>query len=250
MIAGLVTYLLGLKHLPPEADRTARKAIPPLDRAGWLTIGWLTAIIAITVFQSVSYYQTSNVGMVWINEHVDLKTPVGSVPVAWFNALDSFVSIIVVPPLFALWGWQARRGREPSDLGKIGIGAAICAVSTAMPAIGSALAHGGKVNVLYPLIGWAGTGVAFLYYWPTLLALVSRKTPPGTAGVMLGVTFCSIFVGNLTMGWIGTLYEKMSPTAFWALDAGIAVIGAVLVLLFRTLLAERPDPSVAAPAEA
>ena len=46
-------------------------------------------------------------------------------PLSWFNSIDSFASIVVVPPLVALWAWQARRGREPTDVEKIGIGCAL-----------------------------------------------------------------------------------------------------------------------------
>ena len=53
----------------------------------------------------------------------------GAIPASWFNSIDAFVSIIAVPPLIYLWGWQAKRGREPSDVAKIGIGAAIASAS-------------------------------------------------------------------------------------------------------------------------
>ena len=46
--------------------------------------------------------------------------PFGTVPTAWFNSVDSFASIVAVPPLVALWAWQARRGREPASIAKIG----------------------------------------------------------------------------------------------------------------------------------
>jgi proton-dependent oligopeptide transporter, POT family len=38
------------------------------------------------------------------------------------------------------------------------------------------------------------------------------------------------------MGWVGPLYETMTPAAFWSLNAAIAASGAVLVaLLWRPL---------------
>ena len=51
-----------------------------------------------------------NIGIVFIDAHVSLATPVGSVPASWFNSVDAFASIVAVPPLVALWAW-ARRGR-------------------------------------------------------------------------------------------------------------------------------------------
>ncbi|QUD89633.1 hypothetical protein [Phenylobacterium montanum] len=84
-------------------------------------------------------------------------------------------------------------------------------------------------------------GIAFLYYWPTLMALVSRRSPPQVSEAMLGVIFLSLFVAKTTMGWVGSLYEKMTPAAFWSLDAAIAMAGALSVFaLWRLLTPEGP----------
>jgi len=65
-----------------------------------------------------------------------------------------------------------------------------------------------------------------------LLALVSRVAPASVNATMVSAAYLTLFVANILMGWVGSWYEKMSPAAFWALDAGIAAIGALLVLLF------------------
>jgi len=80
-------------------------------------------------------------------------------------------------------------------------------------------------------------GIGFLYYWPTLLALVSRKAPAQVNATMMGLSFMSVFVGNILIGWIGGFYEKMTPLAFWLMHVGIAACGGVLVLLFGRALA-------------
>ena len=206
--------------------------------------------MGITIFQSIAYYQIMNVGMVWINDAVDLSTPLGAVPVAWFNSIDSFVSIIAVPPLVLLWARQARRGNEPDDVAKIGIGAALCAASAGLLALGALMAGNGKASILVPVAAWTGMGVAFLYYWPPYLALISRAAPAKVNGTLMGVAFISLFVGNIVIGWVGTFYEKLTPARFWTLDASIAAIGAIIVLIlgrplsraFATLPSKQ-DPS-------
>ncbi|WP_336605214.1 oligopeptide:H+ symporter [Phenylobacterium aquaticum] len=240
MVAGLVTYLAGLKHLPPEAVRGRREAPAPHLAAGdWRTIGVLTAVVALTVFQSVAYYQLGNGGMIWVRHMVDLSTPWGAVPAAWFRSVDSFTSVALAAPLIALWRRQAAKGAEPSDYAKLGYGAAIASASALLLAIGSVSAPAGHVSPLWPLGAFAGMGVAFLYYWPTIMALVSRRAPAETSGIMLGVVFLSLFVAKTTMGWVGSLYETMSPAAFWSLDAAIAAAGAVLVAVLWRPLARR-----------
>jgi POT family proton-dependent oligopeptide transporter len=79
-------------------------------------------------------------------------------------------------------------------------------------------------------------GVAFLYYWPTLLALVSRAAPPKVNATMMGVAFLSLFVANNLVGWVGGLYEKMTPMQFWLLHAAIAACGGIAVMMFGSFL--------------
>ena len=60
-----------------------------------------------------------------------------------------------------------------------------------------------RVNVIYPIIYDIVLGVAFLYYWPTLLALVSRAAPAGLKATLMGTAFLSLFISNILIGWIG-----------------------------------------------
>ena len=240
MITGLITYLAGFKHLPAEARRTRRSASGPrMTTQDWRTIGLLIVVIALTVFQSIAYYQLGDAGMVWIRRMADLRTPFGVVPAAWFRSVDSFASVILAAPLIALWRRQAAQGGGPSDYAKLGYGAAITAASALLLALASATAGPGQVNLLWPLAAFAGMGIGFLYYWPTLMALVSRRSPAQATGAMLGAIFLSLFVAKTTMGWVGSLYEKMAPAAFWSLDAAIAAAGAVLVVALWRPLARR-----------
>jgi POT family proton-dependent oligopeptide transporter len=43
-------------------------------------------------------------------------------------------------------------------------------------------------------------GIAFLYYWPTLLALVSRAAPARVNATMMGIAFMSLFLANVLIG--------------------------------------------------
>ena len=79
-------------------------------------------------------------------------------------------------------------------------------------------------------------GVAFLYYWPTLLALVSRAAPPHLRATMMGTVFLSLFSGNITIGWLGGLFDRMTALQFWAMHAGIAALGGTLAVLLNRRL--------------
>jgi POT family proton-dependent oligopeptide transporter len=75
-------------------------------------------------------------------------------------------------------------------------------------------------------------GIGFLYYWPTLLALVSRAAPAKLKATLMGFSFMTLFVANTLIGWIGGFYERMSPVAFWSLHAAIGAVGGIAVAIF------------------
>ena len=76
-------------------------------------------------------------------------------------------------------------------------------------------------------------GLAWMYYWPTLLALVSHSAPRSVTGAMVGAAFISPFIAHTAAGWVGSFYDQMSPATFWMMDAGIAALGASLVFALR-----------------
>jgi POT family proton-dependent oligopeptide transporter len=230
MLTGLATYIAGYRALteePPAANRTQLSAAA--GTAQWRIIAALLVAMALTIFQSIAYYQNSNIALVWINSHVDLNLIGFRIPVAWFNSIDAFVSIVAVPMLFWLWRWQAARGGEPGEIAKIATGAWIAAGANALLVIGCLL--GARVSVVFPIGYDILLGIGFLYYWPTLLALVSRAAPPGLKATLMGLAFLSLFLSNITIGRLGSLYEHMTPTGFWAMHAAIAATGGVLAML-------------------
>jgi len=243
MLVALVIYLAGQRHLPdPEVVRRERKQLPALTpaerRRTWALIG----LIALTILPNIAYPMIWNIGIVWVDQHVSLGTPFGTVPASWFNSVDSFASILAAAPLVALWAWQARRGTEPGGIVKVAIGSAIIGVSALLMAAGSmGLQDGGKVSVLWALAGFFGMGIAFMWYWPVLLALVSKAAPAKVNSTLMGGAFLSLFVGSTTMGWVGSFYDQMSPAAFWTLDAAIGFAGALLAFALHRPLSRILD---------
>ena len=232
MLIGLCTYIAGLRYLPPDRLRRAQVRIKvALDRRQWRIVAALAVVSAITVFQSIGYYQNTDMNLVWIDRSVDLNLLGFRVPVAWFNSIDPLASIVGVPVLFALWRWQAARGSEPDDLGKIATGAWLTALANLL-LVGACMASE-RTSVLVPVVYDVLLGIGFLYYWPTLLALVSRAAPASVKATMMGAVFLSLFVANTLIGWLGSFYEHMTPTGFWAMHAGISAIGGVLAFGLR-----------------
>jgi POT family proton-dependent oligopeptide transporter len=232
MLGALATYLSGYRYLPARIERKARVAAGPLTSDERKAVAALIGVMAIVVLTYIAYYQLANVLPVWLQQHADLHAAAFEIPIPWFYSIDPLASILSVPALFALWNWQARvRGSEPSALTKIATGSFICAAANLVLVAAIALSPG-RVLWIWPVLYCVLEGVGFMFFWPTLLALVSRTAPPKINATMMGVTFLTLFVANNLIGRIGTYYEKMTPTAFWALHAAIGAAGGLVMLLF------------------
>jgi len=230
MLAGMVTYAAGYRTLT-ETTPAENKAQPDakMSAAQWRIIAALLVVMALTIPHSVAYYQNTNMNFVWITANVDLSFFGYPIPVPWFGSVDSFISIVFVPVLFAIWKWQETHGGEPNEISKIAAGAYMAALANVFVVLGCLT--GPRVSIVFPLIYDIILGVAFLYYWPPLLALVSRAAPPALKSTMMGVAFLTLFVSNIIVGRLGALYEQMSATQFWTMHAVIAALGGTLALL-------------------
>jgi POT family proton-dependent oligopeptide transporter len=241
MLLGLATYLYGYRYLPARVERRKSEG-EQLTAADRRTVYALIAVIAIAVFQSTAYYQLYNVNTVWIEQYVALDIGGFRIPVPWYQAVNAIFSIAAVPLLFWIWKRQSARGNEPGDLAKIGTGAWIAAASNLVLVIAILSSGKAPIHPAWPFLYSGLLGVAFLYYWPTLLALVSRTAPAKVNATLMGLCFMSLFVSNNLIGWIGGFYEKMGPAGFWALHAAIGAAGGLLVLLFGNRLGRTLRP--------
>src|SRR5438477_6420042 len=232
MLLGLATYLYGYRYLPARVERHKYESATRLTAIERRIVVALIAVMIISIFESIAYGQIFNVSSIWIQQHVALSLGGFRIPVPWFQSVNSVFSIASVPLLFWIWRQQALRGREPNELAKIGTGAFVAAVSNLIPVLAILLSGAAPVHPLWPFVYSAGLGISFLYYWPTLLSLVSRAAPAKMNATLMGLTFMSLFVANTIVGRIGGFYEKMTPAQFWAMHAAIAAAGGLFVLLF------------------
>jgi proton-dependent oligopeptide transporter, POT family len=246
MLLGLATYLYGYRYLPARVAR--RKFEGTRLTAGERRIVYaLIAVMIITIFQSTSYYQIFNVNPIWIQQHVALDVGSFRIPVPWYQSINSVFSILSVPLLFWIWRHQALRRREPNELAKIGTGAWIAAASNLILVAAIIASGGAPVHPIWPFLYSAALGISFNYYWPTLLALVSRAASAKVNATLMGLAFMSLFISNNLIGWIGGFYEKMTPAEFWAMHAAIAAGGGLLVVLFGPRLSRALSASPVGP---
>jgi len=245
MLLGLATYLYGYRYLPARVERRKYEGATRLTAVERRVVGALFSVMLISIFESIAYGQVFNVSSIWIQQHVALDLGGFRIPVPWFQSINSVFSILSVPLLFWIWRKQASRSREPNELAKIGTGAFLAMLSNLILVAAIFLSGGAPAHPIWPFLYSAGLGLSFLYYWPTLLALVSRAAPAKLNATLMGLTFMSLFIANTVVGWIGGFYEKMTPAQFWAMHAAIAAGGGLLVLLFGRRLSRTLHPVAA-----
>ncbi len=238
MLVALVAYMMGQRHLPddrPVAHK--REKAPPMSTAELKRVGILLLVIALTIPAEIAYPMVWSIGILWVDQYVNLATSLGEVPSSWFASMDSIGAILAAPALVAFWAWQAKRGSEPTSITKVGIGTAVVAIAALLFAYANmGSTEPDSVAAGWAIAGWLIMGLAWMYYWPTTLAIVSKSAPPGMTSTLMGVAFLSPFIGHVLAGWIGSYFDQTNPSTFWAMDAAIALVGATLILLFRKQL--------------
>lgn len=150
---------------------------------------------------------------------------------SYFQSFNSFF-IIALAPLFA-WLWVALRRHEPTSTAKFSIGLVF---------VGLGLA------ILIPVAGgtavspWWLTATYFLHtigelcLSPVGLSAMTKLAPARICGLMMGVWFLSISVGDYISGRLASVYETFPlPQLFGIAAAFCIVVGLLLVFLLRPM---------------
>lgn len=233
MLIGLAIYSAGRAHLPPDTRVDKQVHAPRLQPGDGRAIVSLLGVLAISALYWTAQTQVWNVYPLWIRDRVDRGIFDLTIPVTWFQSLDTFAVLVFAPFVIWLWRWQAKRGAEPTELSKVAIGFAYFAVACFLLAVGEATSGGSKVGLFWPSAFHFICAVAFLYSSPVTLALISRAAPAPVNAMMVGAYYLSLFAGGVISGWLGRFYEVMSPSEFWFLHGLIVASGAALILLLR-----------------
>jgi POT family proton-dependent oligopeptide transporter len=236
MLVGIVIYVTGSRYLPPEVVRADRVDRPRLQPGDGRVLVALFTLLGITSLFWTTQAQVWNVYPLWLRDFVNRGAFGHSVPVTWFQSLDSLTVLLLAPALVVLWRAQSARGREPTDLSKVALGCALYGAAFLLLTGGQLAAHGGPVALVWPVVFHFFTSLGYLYAAPVALALVSRTAPIAVNAMMVGAYYLGIFVGGLVSGRLARLYEPLQPAAFWAVHALVAVSGTVLIIVLRPWL--------------
>jgi POT family proton-dependent oligopeptide transporter len=159
-----------------------------------------------------------------------------------FQHFNPFFIVAITPVIVGLFSWMAKKGIEPSDPKKIGIGMIITAIGFTVLVVGSlslvGMAPGdiGETRVdnafavsPYWLISTYFTlTIAELFLSPIGLSFVSKVAPPQYKGLMQGAWLAATAIGNYGVALVGILWNKLQLWQFW----GLLVVFCLLAAMF------------------
>ncbi len=240
MVIGQIIYLFALRTLPPDRIARVKSATEmkqPLTGQEWKAVIALILLCIPTTFFWAVYEQQGNTINLFAADLTDRRFIPGvidwQIPTAWFQSFNPFMIFAFTPFVVALWGWQAKRGKEPSTVTKMALGDAMLALSYVVMALAVWLngpdAH---VSWLWLFAFFAILTFGELYLSPIGLALVARVAPAQILSAMMGLWFITSFTGNLLEGYIGIYFTTMSKPSFFLLCAAIAAGASLVTWMF------------------
>ncbi len=253
MLVGLATYLFGRSTYPPEPVRERRAAVarPAMTNKDWIKIAVLVLLLPVLATSLVGNQQIGNAYPLWAETHFNLVFFGAKMPTSWLQSVDAIFSTVTMLLVVAFWRWWETRWTEPDELAKIAIGIAISALGPLALAAASAIVaqtHQ-KVGVSWAFAFEIFNDIGFANVLPVGLALYSRAAPKGMTGLIIGIYYIHLFLGNLITGWVAGLLGTMPAASFWLLHTALMAGAAVVLLVVKFTLGRILAPAYQHPPE-
>lgn len=217
------------------------------EASGWTRIGfnvWALLSVAVGVYALFNLFQTKNnigrlisvailalVGWALYYFYNTTPEPLSGIQPQQYQQFNPFYVVALTPVSLALFGWLAKRKKEPSAPRKIGYGMLMAAVAYGVMCIGS-LAIVGTSAAVSPnwLIGtYLLLTFAELLLSPMGISFVSKVAPPKLKGSMMGGWFAATAVGNYLVSIPMLLWGKISTAALWGILIIICLVSAAFI---------------------
>lgn len=252
--AGLVLGAIGLLAVTGEIVVTAERISAALGivlivvSAGifaWLLLGrgWtpverkrsaaiLVLFIASAVFWA-SYEQAGSSLSLFAERSTNRMVLGFNFPASWFQFVPALF-VMILAPAFA-WLWIALGKWEPSIPLKFLLGLLFGGIAFAILVPPARAAMAGALVSPWWLTGtYSIQTVGEMCLSPVGLSAMTKLAPARVAGMMMGLFFVSISIGDYLAGTAASLYESMPLPMLFGVVAGIAfAAAAVLAVLVK-----------------
>jgi POT family proton-dependent oligopeptide transporter len=151
---------------------------------------------------------------------------------SYFQSVNS-VFIVALAPVFS-WLWLRMGNRQPSSPAKFSYGLVFAGLGFVVLAFASTLGGGGvRVSPAWLILVYLLHTIGELCLSPVGLSTVTKLAPAKLVGLMMGVWFLSISLGNYAGGWVAGFFDPNAEGALVKLFGYVAVttIAAGLILV-------------------
>ena len=227
------------------------QSVTGLDRIGFDV--WNLVLLIIVVYGAFSLFQSktgrgkaiagvavlASLGiLIWSYSSMD---PTVEILPQIFQQFNPFFVVALTPVSLAVFGYLARRKKEPSAPRKIGIGMVIAACGFLILAIGSlglptpkeVEAAGINPDVLvspnWLISTYLVLTFAELLLSPMGISFVSKVAPPKYKGMMMGGWFVATVIGNYLVAIIGYLWGGMQLWMVWSVLIVCCLLSALFI---------------------
>jgi proton-dependent oligopeptide transporter, POT family len=244
MIVGLVIYLIGQKHLATDQLEQRRVAQAgtgvkeKLTKDELMRIGALVVICALNVVFWGVYEQQGNTLQIFADEQTAWPVILGfEIPTTWYQAFNPAMIFLFAPLLSIFWAAQARRGKEPSSVVKMGMGCLMLGLAFIILIVASqGMTAETRLHLMWLTSATFVFTIGELYLSPIGLSFVTKIAPARMVSMLMGVWFLANFFGNYLNGYLGTFYETMPRTQYFLLLMILGVsAGVAMLVLSRPL---------------
>lgn len=201
-----------------------------IDEAKRLAVIWILFIFS-TIFWMAFEQAGSSLNL--FADELTRKTIFGfAYPSSWMQSVNS-VFLILLAPVFS-WLWLRLKGREPSSPAKFANGLLFVGLGFLVLAYASSLTGSGPVSPLWLIFVYLLHTVGELSLSPVGMSTVTKIAPPRLVGLMMGLWFLSISMGNLVGGWVAGHFETKADALvklFGIVALTTIVAAAVLAVL-------------------
>ena len=249
------------------------QSVTGLDRIGFDV--WNLVLLVIAVYGAFSLFQSktgrgkaiggiavlASLGVLFWN-YSSMNPTVEILPQI-FQQFNPFFVVALTPVSLAVFGYLARKKKEPSAPRKIGIGMVIAACGFLILAVGSmglptpkeVETAGINPDVLvspnWLISTYLVLTFAELLLSPMGISFVSKVAPPKYKGMMMGGWFVATAIGNYLVAIIGYLWGGMQLWMVWSVLIACCLLSALFIFsIMKKLEAATADDSAVPAAEA
>ena len=235
------------------------------DATGWTRIGfnvWALFSIAIGVYAVFNFFSSGSKGKIvcllllaavagaLVYFYNSTPDPVNGIQPQQYQQFNPFYVVALTPVSLAIFGWLAKRKKEPSAPRKIGYGMVLAAVAYGLMLVGSLSIVGtnAAVSPNWLISTYLLLTFAELLLSPMGISFVSKVAPPKLKGSMMGGWFAATALGNYLVSIPMLLWGKIPVWTLWGILIIICLCAATFIFAIMKKL-EAATSDSPAPAE-